>query len=161
MGATGNCLEVVARDGMERWLRRLALRASVDPTYPCRFNILRLVLRRIASQNPRPENDFVDARTDTDLSVDTAIALVLDAEQDALATIAQSEQQADRIMSETRQVIRGMVRHNEERISRLHSGCAERKRRRVPALEATALAEISGPNIKTLSTGLRLLHLPT
>jgi len=88
----------------------------------------------------------VDVATDNDLSVDSAIALVLDAEQDALATIAESERQADRIMSETRQVIRDMVRRTEGRISRLHSGCAERNRQLVAELEATALAEVAEPD---------------
>ena len=87
----------------------------------------------------------MDAETDDVLSVDSAIALVLDAEQDALAAIERSERQADRIMSETRQVLRDMVRRTEERISRLHSGCAERNRQLVAELEATALAEISEP----------------
>jgi vacuolar-type H+-ATPase subunit H len=100
----------------------------------------------MASRDGLPENDFVDADTDTELSVDSAIALVLDAEQDALATIEQSERQADRIMSETRQLIRGMVRRTEERISRLHSGCAERNRQLVAELEATTLAEGSEPD---------------
>ena len=67
----------------------------------------------------------MNAETDKVLSVDSAIALVLAAEQDALADMDLCEQRADRIMSETRQVIRGMVRRTEERISRLHSGCAE------------------------------------
>lgn len=88
----------------------------------------------------------MDVEFDNDLSVDSAIALVLDAEQDALATIEQSERQADRIMSETRQVIRGMVRRTEERIGRLHSGCAERNRQLVAELEATAPAEASAPD---------------
>jgi len=88
----------------------------------------------------------VDAETDNDLSVDSAIALVLDAEQDALVAIEHCEQQADRIMSETRQVTRGMVRRAEERISRLHSGCAERNRQLVAELDATARAEVSGPD---------------
>ena len=85
----------------------------------------------------------MDAETDKVLSVDSAIALVLAAEQDALADIELCEQRADRIMSETRQVIRGMVRRTEERISRLHSGCAERNRQLVAELEAAALAEDS------------------
>jgi hypothetical protein len=82
----------------------------------------------------------VNAETDKDLSVDSAIALVLAAEQDALANVELCEQQADRIMSETRQVIRGMVRRTEERIGRLHSGCAERNRQLVVELEATVTA---------------------
>jgi hypothetical protein len=88
-----------------------------------------------------PENDSVKAETDKVLSVDSAIALVLAAEQDALADIELCEQRADRIMSETRQVIRGMVRRTEERISRLHSGCAERNRQLVAELQSSALAE--------------------
>jgi hypothetical protein len=85
----------------------------------------------------------VNAETDKALSVDSAIALVLAAEQDAIADIELCEQRADRIMSETRQAIRGMVRRTEERISRLHSGCAERNRQLVAELEAAALAEDS------------------
>ena len=85
----------------------------------------------------------MNAETDKVLSVDSAIALVLAAEQDALAGIEHCEQRADRIMSETRQVIRGMVRRTEERISHLHSGCAERNRQLVAEMEATALAEDS------------------
>lgn len=88
----------------------------------------------------------MDAETDNELSVDSAIALVLAAEQDALADIELCEQRADRIMSETRQVIHAMVRRTEERISRLHSGCAERNRQLVAELEATALAEDSEPD---------------
>lgn len=88
----------------------------------------------------------MDAKIDSDLSVDSAIALVLAAEQDALASIKQCEQRADRIISETRQVIRGMVRRTEDRLSRLHSGCAERNRQLVDELEATALAEHSEPD---------------
>ena len=88
----------------------------------------------------------MDAKTDNDLSVDSAIALVLAAEQDALAMIEESEQRADRIMSETRQVIRDMVRRTEDRISRLHSGCAERNRQLVAELEATAVAEHAEPD---------------
>jgi hypothetical protein len=88
----------------------------------------------------------VDAATDNDLSVDSAIALVLAAEQDALADIKLCEQRADQIMSETRQVIHAMVRRTEERVSRLHSGCAERNRLLVAELEATALAEHPEPD---------------
>ncbi len=100
----------------------------------------------MASPPGRPENDSVDAETDNDLSVDSAIALVLAAEQDALAKIEQCEQRADRIMSETRQAIRGMVRRSEDRISHLHSGCAERNRQLVAELEAIGLADASSPD---------------
>ena len=88
----------------------------------------------------------MNAETDKVLSVDSAIALVLAAEQDALANIELCEQRADRTMSETRQVIHAMVRRTEDRISRLHSGCAERNRQLVAELEATALAEGSEPD---------------
>ena len=88
----------------------------------------------------------MDAATDKDLSVDSAIALVLAAEQDALANIRLCEQRADQIMSETRQVTHAMVRRTEERVSRLHLGCAERNRQLVAELEETALAEDSEPD---------------
>ena len=100
----------------------------------------------MASPCRLPENGIVDPGTENSLSVDSAIALVLDAEQDALAKIEQCEQRADRIMSETRQAIRGMVRRTEERISRLHTGCAERNRQLVAELEAAALADDSEPD---------------
>ncbi len=100
----------------------------------------------MASPQGRPENDPVDAETDSDLSVDSAIALVLAAEKDALAKIKQCEQRADRIMSETRQAIRGMVRRSEDRISHLHSGCAERNRQLVAELEARRLTDAPGPD---------------
>jgi hypothetical protein len=88
----------------------------------------------------------VDTETDKDPSVDSAIAFVLEAEQDALAAIENCEQQADRIMREARKAIRGMVRRTEDRISHLHSGCAERNLQLVAELEATALAEVSEPD---------------
>jgi hypothetical protein len=100
----------------------------------------------MASPQGHAENACVDVETDKDLSVDSAIALVLAAEQAALATIEQCEQQADRIMSETRQVIRGKVRRTEERISRLHSGCAERNRQLVAEMESAALAAGDEPD---------------
>ena len=100
----------------------------------------------MASHSGLPENDSVDAETDKALSVDSAIALVLAAEQDALADMDLCEHRADRIMSETRQVNRGMVRRTEDRISRLHSGCAERNRQLVAELEAAALAERVEPD---------------
>lgn len=86
------------------------------------------------------------AETDNTLSVDTAIKLVLDAEQDALADIEQCEERADQVMRETRQVIRGMIRRTEERIRRLHSGCARRNRELIAALEEAALADESQPD---------------
>ena len=49
-------------------------------------------------------------------------------------------------MSEARKVIRGMVQRTEERISRLHSGCAERNRQLVAELEEAALAADSQPD---------------
>ena len=87
----------------------------------------------------------MDAETDNDLSVDAAMTLVLDAERDALAEIEQCEQQADAIIRKAHQDIRGMVRRTEERIARLHSGCAERNRQRVAELEAAALADDAEP----------------
>jgi vacuolar-type H+-ATPase subunit H len=86
------------------------------------------------------------AETDNELSVDTAISLVLEAERDALAEIEQCEERADQIMRETRQVIRAMVRRTEERISRLHAGCATRNRELIAELEHAALAGESQPD---------------
>lgn len=75
------------------------------------------------------------AGTDQERSVDTAISLVLEAEQDALAYIAACEDRADRIVRNARETIRGAVRRTEERISRLHTGCARRNRELIAELE--------------------------
>ena len=83
--------------------------------------------------------------TDNELSVDTAMSLVLRAEQDALAGIEQCEARADQVMRETRQVIRRMVRRAEERMSRLHAGCARRNRELIAELETAAFADESQP----------------
>jgi vacuolar-type H+-ATPase subunit H len=81
------------------------------------------------------------AETDKDQSVDTAISLVLEAEQEARARIAACEEQADRILRDARESIRGAVRSTEERISRLHTGCARRNRELIAELESRAFAE--------------------
>jgi len=86
------------------------------------------------------------AGTDQDLTVDTAITLVLGAEQDALAQIEQCEARADQLMLETRQAIRGLVRRTEERIGRIHSGCSARNRELIAELETSALADLPGPD---------------
>ena len=100
----------------------------------------------MAALHGRPENDRMAAETDKSQSVDTAITLVLDAEQNALADIEQCEERADQVMRETRQVIRAMVRRTEERIRRLHSGCVRRNRELIDGLEDAALADESQPD---------------
>lgn len=86
------------------------------------------------------------AGTDKELSVDTAISLVLEAEQDALAHIAACEDRADRILRDARQAIRDAVRRTEGRISRLHAGCARRNRELIAGLENRALARETVPD---------------
>ena len=110
----------------------------------------------MAGLHGRLENDHMAKYTDNELSVDAAISLVLDAEQEALAQIEQCEARADQVMRETRQVIRAMVRRTEERISRLHSGCARRNRELIAELEEAALADDSQPD-RDDSSGNRLL----
>ena len=86
------------------------------------------------------------AKTDRELSVDTAITHVLDAERDALAQVEACEEQADEIIRKARQTIRGMVRRTDERISSLHAGCARRNLELIAELEDAALVDESQPN---------------
>lgn len=86
------------------------------------------------------------AGTDEVLSVDTAISLVLEAEQDALAHIAACEDRADRIVRDARESIRGAARRTEERISRLHAGCARRNRELIAELEDRASTGETAPD---------------
>ncbi len=79
-------------------------------------------------------------KTDRELSVDSAISVVLEAEREALAKIEACEAEAEQIMRDARQAIRQLVRRSEERMSRLHSGCAARNRELIAELETAALA---------------------
>ena len=88
---------------------------------------------------------------DTALSVDTAISLVLDAEQQALAQIEDCEKRADRIMRDTRQTIRGAVRRIEERIGRLRTACALRNQELVAELDRAAAEQRVRPDMDTAS----------
>jgi hypothetical protein len=99
----------------------------------------------MAALRVRPENDPMANETDKRLSVDTAITLVLNAERDALAQIDACEKQADDIIREARHTIRGMVRRTDERISRLHAGCARRNRDLIAELEGAAGAGQAPP----------------
>jgi len=71
-------------------------------------------------------------------SVEAAISEVLGAETDALAKIAECEDRADQILRDARKVVRAMVRHTQQRISRLHAGCAARTHELVSAMEEEA-----------------------
>ena len=83
----------------------------------------------------------MSTEADRHTSVETAISEVLGAERKALAQIALCEDRADRILRDARKVVRAMVRRTQERISRLHAGCAERRRSIVATMEAEAAAE--------------------
>jgi vacuolar-type H+-ATPase subunit H len=88
---------------------------------------------------------------DESISVDTAIKLVLDAERDALAQIEACEKQADEIIRQARQVIRGMVRRTDQRIGQLHANCEQRNRELIAELELAARADESRPIQKDAS----------
>lgn len=76
--------------------------------------------------------------TDRHTSVETAISRVLAAERQALAEIAACEDRAEQLRREARAAVRAMVRRTQDRISRLHAGCAARTAEFVAALERDA-----------------------
>ena len=83
----------------------------------------------------------MSTEADRHTSVETAISEVLGAERNALEQIALCEDRADRVLRDARKVVRAMVRRTQERISRLHAGCADRTRSIAAAMEADAAAE--------------------
>lgn len=84
------------------------------------------------------ENDHMSSRADHRTSVNTAISEVLGAEKDALSQIEACEERAGRIMREARKTVRAMVRRAQQRIGRLHTGCASRRRELVAEIEQGA-----------------------
>jgi vacuolar-type H+-ATPase subunit H len=84
------------------------------------------------------ENDCMSTETDRHTSVEAAISEVLAAERDALAQIAACEDRAGQIMRNARRAVRAMVRRTQDRISRLHAGCAEKTRELVATMEQEA-----------------------
>lgn len=80
------------------------------------------------------------AETDSRRSVEEAFARVLDAEQEALRQIAACESRADKDLKQTRQTIRVLAGQTQDRIGRLHSGCARRTRELVRNMERDAAA---------------------
>lgn len=75
---------------------------------------------------------------DRDTSVKAAMSVVLDAEQEALGQLAECRRQAEARLEEARRAVRAMVRQTQERISRLHSACANRNRELIEQLERDA-----------------------
>lgn len=90
---------------------------------------------------PRPpaasHNETMDKRLGH-TEVRSAIDEVLGAEQEALAEIASSQSRADEILRDARQGARAVLRRNQERLSRLHAGCAARTRELVDDIEREA-----------------------
>lgn len=83
--------------------------------------------------------------TDRHTSVETAISRVLAAERQALAEIAACEDRAEQLRRDARTAVRGMVRRTQDRISRLHAGCAARTAELVATLERDADSHTSLP----------------
>ena len=81
------------------------------------------------------------AETDSKRSVEKAFARVLDAERDALRQVSACESRADKDLQKTRQTVRVMARQTQERIARLHSGCAERTGELVQHMHRDAAAQ--------------------
>lgn len=84
------------------------------------------------------ENGPMNTGTERRMSADAAISEVLRAERDALAQISACENQADQVIQEARKAVRRLVRHTQDRISRLHAGCAARTAEMVAEIERAA-----------------------
>ncbi|MDH4047900.1 MAG: hypothetical protein OEW68_00060 [Gammaproteobacteria bacterium] len=80
----------------------------------------------------------MNTRTDSPTSVKTAISEVLGAEQDVLAQLAACESRAAQMLGDARQAVRAMVRRIQQRISRVHAGCAEKTRVLIDRMERDA-----------------------
>lgn len=78
------------------------------------------------------------SQTERHASVELAISQVLAAERDVLAEIKACEERADGILRAARKSVRGLVRHANDRISRLHAGSAAKTRELVTALDNDA-----------------------
>ena len=85
----------------------------------------------------------MSAETDRQQSVDEAISAVLDAEQEALASIRECEARADEITRNARETVRRMLRDTDRRISRLHANCERRTRELIDELEGRGAADAS------------------
>jgi len=81
------------------------------------------------------DNLYMSRLAEKHRSADSAMACVLAAEQEALGDIAACEKQTEARLGEARAAVRGLVRHTQERISRLHVDCATRTRELVAAVE--------------------------
>lgn len=91
------------------------------------------------------DNDFMSTGTDRHTSVETAIADVLTAERQTLADIAACERRAQELRHDARSAVRAMLRRTQDRISRLHAGCAARTAELIAALEQDADRQASPP----------------
>ncbi len=85
-----------------------------------------------------PDNSRMDTEMDAIESVESAITRVLHAEQEALAAIAASEEEAKEIQRQARQAARAVLRRTGRRLSRLHSACAARTRELIDEIERSA-----------------------
>jgi RNA polymerase-interacting CarD/CdnL/TRCF family regulator len=101
------------------------------------------------------ENGCMSTGTDRHTSVETAISRVLAAEREALAEIAACENRAEQLRREARAAVRAMVRRTQDRISRLHAGCAARTAELVAELQQDAGSRDSLPG-EDQETGLLL-----
>lgn len=81
------------------------------------------------------DNRIMNRLADNHRSADSAVARVLAAEQEALQAIAACKKQAEATLDEARAAVRGLVRHTQDRISRLHADCAARTRALVAEIE--------------------------
>lgn len=76
--------------------------------------------------------------TESHTSVKTAMSDVLRAEREALAQLAVCDSRAEQILGDARQAVRAMVRRTQQRISRLHAGCAQKTRELIELLQKDA-----------------------
>ena len=85
-----------------------------------------------------PDNGRMDTEKDAIESVESAITRVLHAEQEALADIEASEEEAKEIQRNARQAARAVLRRTGRRLSRLHNACAARTRELIDEIERSA-----------------------
>jgi len=81
------------------------------------------------------DNRIMNRLADNHRSAESAVTRVLAAEQEALEAMAACRKQAESTLDEARAAVRRLVRHTQERISRLHADCAARTRELVAEIE--------------------------
>lgn len=80
----------------------------------------------------------MDGSSDYAGTPEAGIAEVLGAEKQALADIAACEERAEETLAEARRDVRATLRRTQERLARLHAGCAAKTREIIGDIEREA-----------------------